>query len=237
VVVLLAGAAVGVTAGLHGVGSDAVNASARAGASTTPSVDQLADAQRAQDEQQRIIDEKSRADRAKRAAAAAAQADAAQRAAQARHFQSAAQLAAEAARKAADAKAEQEAEAKARSSSPSSGSSSSPTVAAPASCSSYSGNRKTGCALLISYGGFGVDQMGCLDKLWTRESGWNEKASNPSSGAYGIPQALPGSKMATIAGDWETNPATQVKWGLDYIKDRYSSPCGAWAHSESNGWY
>lgn len=106
----------------------------------------------------------------------------------------------------------------------------------PASCNEYSGNREIGCALLLDYG-FAIDQMPCLDKLWEKESGWNEKASNPSSGAYGIPQALPGSKMGSVADDWETNPATQIKWGLGYIKDRYGTPCEAWSHSESVGWY
>lgn len=77
----------------------------------------------------------------------------------------------------------------------------------------------------------------CLERLWERESGWNHKAANPSSGAYGIPQALPGSKMGSAGSDWATNPATQIKWGLGYIADRYGTPCGAWGHSESVGWY
>ncbi|MBZ5739844.1 transglycosylase SLT domain-containing protein [Nocardioides mangrovi] len=85
--------------------------------------------------------------------------------------------------------------------------------------------------------GFSSDQFGCLDSLWTRESGWNPAAQNASSGAFGIPQALPGSKMASAGADWATNPATQIEWGLGYIQDRYGSPCGAWSHSESYGWY
>lgn len=80
-------------------------------------------------------------------------------------------------------------------------------------------------------------QFDCLDKLWTRESGWRWDAENPSSGAYGIPQSLPGSKMASAGQDWKTNAATQIKWGLGYIQQRYQSPCGAWAHSETTGWY
>jgi hypothetical protein len=76
-----------------------------------------------------------------------------------------------------------------------------------------------------------------LDKLWTRESGWRWNARNPSSGAYGIPQSLPASKMASAGGDWRTNPLTQIKWGLGYIRDRYGSPSGAWAHSQRTGWY
>ena len=80
------------------------------------------------------------------------------------------------------------------------------------------------------------DQFGCLDSLWTRESGWSTYASNPS-GAYGIPQALPGSKMASAGADWRTNPATQIRWGLDYIASSYGSPCAAWSHSQSYNWY
>ncbi len=82
-----------------------------------------------------------------------------------------------------------------------------------------------------------ADEWGCLEKLWDKESHWNERAMNRYSGAYGIPQSLPGSKMASAGGDWQTNPATQIKWGLGYIAGRYKSPCGAWAHSQSVGWY
>jgi hypothetical protein len=85
--------------------------------------------------------------------------------------------------------------------------------------------------------GWGDDQFGCLVALWDRESGWNSQAYNSSSGAYGIPQALPGSKMATAGADWQTNAATQISWGLGYIAGRYGTPCGAWNHSESVGWY
>ncbi len=106
----------------------------------------------------------------------------------------------------------------------------------PSSCSEYSGSRGVGCALMLD-AGFKIDQFPCLDKLWKRESGWNYKAENTGSGAYGIPQALPGSKMASVASDWKTNPATQIKWGLGYIEGRYNTPCGAWSHSESTGWY
>jgi hypothetical protein len=105
----------------------------------------------------------------------------------------------------------------------------------PASCNVYSGNRKIGCAIMLETG-FPLAEMPCLDKLWTKESGWNYKASNPS-GAYGIPQALPGSKMASVAADWKTSPATQIKWGLGYIKGRYGTPCKAWANSQNVGWY
>ncbi|GAB3462606.1 hypothetical protein GCM10027570_49210 [Streptomonospora sediminis] len=85
--------------------------------------------------------------------------------------------------------------------------------------------------------GWGTDEFSCLEPLWEKESGWDPSAENPSSGAYGIPQALPGSKMATAGSDWQSNPATQIEWGLGYIDDRYGSPCAAWSHSQSNGWY
>jgi len=102
----------------------------------------------------------------------------------------------------------------------------------------HSGESPRGIAQgMLSSHGWGDDQWSCLNNLWQRESGWNPSASNPSSGAYGIPQALPGSKMASAGSDWRTNPATQIKWGLGYIKGRYGSPCGAWAHSQSVGWY
>jgi hypothetical protein len=85
--------------------------------------------------------------------------------------------------------------------------------------------------------GFSQDQFGCLDSLWIRESNWNPLAHNPSSGAHGIPQSLPGSKMASVGADWYDNPVTQIKWGLGYIRDRYGSPCSAWGHSQATGWY
>ena len=106
----------------------------------------------------------------------------------------------------------------------------------PSSCNEYSGSRAIGCTLTLQ-AGFGIAQFPCLDKLWKKESGWNYRAENRSSGAYGIPQALPGKKMASEGADWKTNPATQIKWGLGYIKGRYDTPCGAWAHSEAVGSY
>jgi hypothetical protein len=91
-------------------------------------------------------------------------------------------------------------------------------------------------AMLGRYG-WGASQFGCLDRLWTKESKWSLTATNPSSGAYGIPQALPGSKMASAGSDWRLNPVTQISWGLGYIRSRYGSPCGAWGHSMASGWY
>jgi len=84
--------------------------------------------------------------------------------------------------------------------------------------------------------GWGDDQFSCLSSLWTKESGWNYQAYNPS-GATGIPQSLPGDKMATFGADWQTNAATQIAWGLDYISRGYGTPCSAWGHSQATNWY
>ncbi|MDA2803159.1 aggregation-promoting factor C-terminal-like domain-containing protein [Nocardiopsis suaedae] len=101
-----------------------------------------------------------------------------------------------------------------------------------------SGDPKGIAKAMLGDFGWSSDQFsGCLEPLWEKESNWNPSAQNPSSGAYGIPQALPGSKMATAGSDWQTNPATQIEWGLGYIEDRYGSPCEAWSHSQANGWY
>jgi hypothetical protein len=90
---------------------------------------------------------------------------------------------------------------------------------------------------MLSDFGFGDDQFSCLDSLYMSESGWNIHADNPSSSAYGIPQALPGSKMASAGPDWENNAATQIKWGLEYIKSSYGTPCGAWSFKQGHNWY
>jgi hypothetical protein len=108
--------------------------------------------------------------------------------------------------------------------------------AVPVDCASYSGNRQTACSLL-DWAGFGSSQMSCLEPLWERESGWRVSAQNSGSGAYGIPQALPGRKMAAYGSDWQTNAVPQIKWGLMYIKGRYGDPCGAWSAFQSKGWY
>lgn len=81
------------------------------------------------------------------------------------------------------------------------------------------------------------DQFQCFSNIVDHESGWNYKAVNASSGAYGLVQALPGSKMASAGSDWQTNPATQIKWGLNYMNSRYDSPCGAWSFWQANSWY
>lgn len=98
--------------------------------------------------------------------------------------------------------------------------------------------RSAARALMGEYG-FGPGQWSCLDNLWQGESGWRYTAENPSSGAYGIPQSLPASKMATVGADYRTNPVTQIRWGLEYIKLSYGTPCGAWEfwQSKSPHWY
>jgi Transglycosylase SLT domain len=96
--------------------------------------------------------------------------------------------------------------------------------------------QSTAYNMMSSFGFDPSTQFGCLDNIWSRESGWNYQAQN-ASGAYGIPQALPGSKMASAGSDWQTNPATQIRWGLGYIKSMYGTPCGAWAFWQNNGWY
>ncbi|GGQ35791.1 MULTISPECIES: transglycosylase SLT domain-containing protein [Streptomyces] len=80
-------------------------------------------------------------------------------------------------------------------------------------------------------------QFQCFSNIINQESTWNYLAVNKSSGAYGLVQALPGSKMASAGADWRTNPATQIKWGLNYMEDRYGSPCAAWSFHQANGWY
>jgi hypothetical protein len=84
---------------------------------------------------------------------------------------------------------------------------------------------------------YGNDQYQCFNDIIIRESNWDIDATNPSSGAYGIPQSLPASKMSSAGDDWRTNPATQITWGIEYMKDRYGSPCSAWGFKSSHGWY
>ena len=100
----------------------------------------------------------------------------------------------------------------------------------PAGAQNYAAGR------MAAYG-WDTQEFRCLVNLWNRESNWRTSADNPYSDAYGIPQALPGSKMSSHGSDWATNYRTQVNWGLDYIRSRYTTPCGAWAHSEQFNWY
>jgi hypothetical protein len=106
---------------------------------------------------------------------------------------------------------------------------------ATASLAPSASPRQIAAKMLGSFG-WSASQFGCLDPLWAHESGWSVTAENPS-GAYGIPQALPGSKMASAGPDWQASAATQITWGLKYIKNLYGSPCAAWDHEQATGWY
>jgi uncharacterized protein YabE (DUF348 family) len=109
-------------------------------------------------------------------------------------------------------------------------------VASTAAISVTPGSAQAIARQLAAQQGWGDDQFSCLVTIWNHESGWRVNAAN-SSGAYGIPQALPGSKMASAGPDWQTNATTQIIWGLGYIKNRYGTPCSAWSSWQANGWY
>jgi hypothetical protein len=96
--------------------------------------------------------------------------------------------------------------------------------------------RQIAQAMLGSFG-WSFSQFSCLDPLWEHESRWSVNAANPGSGAFGIPQALPGSRMASAGPDWQTSAATQITWGMQYIRGTYGSPCAAWSHEQAAGWY
>ena len=111
------------------------------------------------------------------------------------------------------------------------------TTAQQPAASAPSGSPQQIAEQMLSQFGWSSGQFSCLQPLWALESGWNVYASNPSSGAYGIPQALPGSKMASAGPEWQSDAATQIRWGLTYIQGSYGSPCAAWSHEEADGWY
>jgi hypothetical protein len=161
------------------------------------------------------------------AATVAAQ-QAAQAAARARAARLAAQQAAARAAQQAAARAAQQAAASPPAAAPSA-------PAAPPVAVSPGSAQQIAMSMLGAYG-WSSSQFSCLNDLWSRESGWQTTAENPS-GAYGIPQALPGSKMASAGADWATSATTQIRWGLGYIRGQYGSPCGAWSHEEATGWY
>ncbi|WP_236778958.1 hypothetical protein [Agromyces seonyuensis] len=110
-------------------------------------------------------------------------------------------------------------------------------AAAQAAANTVEGAKATAQSMAASKYGWGGDQFSCLVSLWSKESGWNYQAYNAGSGATGIPQALPGSKMASAGSDWQSNASTQISWGLDYISRAYGTPCAAWGHSQSVNWY
>ena len=116
-----------------------------------------------------------------------------------------------------------------------------PTASAPSATASAapvaSGSPQQIAQAMLASFGWSSSQFSCLDPLWAHESGWSVTAYNAGSGAYGIPQALPGSRMASAGPDWQNNAATQIRWGLEYIKGTYGSPCAAWDHEQATGWY
>jgi hypothetical protein len=102
---------------------------------------------------------------------------------------------------------------------------------------SYGDPRRIAASMMSEHYGWGSGEYSCLSSLWGHESGWDVHAENPSSGAYGIPQALPGTKMSSYGSDWQDNPVTQIQWGLSYIDQSYGTPCGALSAWQSKGWY
>jgi hypothetical protein len=96
---------------------------------------------------------------------------------------------------------------------------------------------KTLARALMPLYGLASSQFGCVDNIWEHESGWNVHADNPYSSAYGIPQALPGSKMSSAGPDWQNSAETQIRWGLNYIRQRYGTACAAWSFKQAHGWY
>src|SRR5262249_54103523 len=122
------------------------------------------------------------------------------------------------------------------SSSPASASASATASPSPSASPSPGTPRQIAQSMLASYK-WAASQFSCLDPLWMHESSWKVTALNAGTGAYVIPQAMPGSKMASAGSDWKTSAKTQIKWGLQYIKGAYGSPCGAWKHWQSTGWY
>ncbi|GAA2835307.1 transglycosylase SLT domain-containing protein [Kitasatospora sp. CM 4170] len=180
---------------------------------------------------QPVADQAPQADAA---AAAAAQAEAAAQAAQAQAQADAAAAAAaqaQAAQAQADAAAKAQAEAKAKADAQAAASRSQQRSALNAK-PGYSGSPREIAAQIVPAG-----QLQCFSNIVSHESSWNPRAVNASSGAYGLVQALPGSKMASAGADWRTNPATQIKWGLDYMNSRYGSPCAAWSFWQTHHWY
>lgn len=185
------------------------------------------------EQQNKVLEKKAAAKKAAAKKAVAKKAAAKKKAAADKAAADKAREAAEAREAAAKKRAKAAKEKSSSSSSSRSGSSSS-----GGSVSAPSGSPKAVARSMMKSGyGWGDSEYSCYNKIITQESGWNYKAKNPSSGAYGIPQALPGSKMASAGSDWRTNPATQIKWSLGYIKDRYGSPCKAWSFKQGTGWY
>ena len=111
------------------------------------------------------------------------------------------------------------------------------TKAAAAQSRAASGSPQQVAEAMLGSFAWSSSQFSCLDPLWAHESGWSVSAYNADSGAFGIPQAYPAPGLASAGPDWQTDAATQIRWGLEYIKGTYGSPCGAWGHEEATGWY
>ncbi|GAA1974487.1 transglycosylase SLT domain-containing protein [Kitasatospora viridis] len=222
--------AVGAVVGMAS-GSEAKPAQAAdiAGATLLADVPSAADAQAISDniDQQATAQQQQAAAAAQKAAAEAARLKAAADAQAKAAADKAAADAAAQAKAAADAAQQAANRAKARSELASTSTDSAPATSA-----------SPGSVQALAQGIIGDStQFQCFSNIVTRESGWNYQAVNPSSGSYGLVQALPGSKMASAGADWRTNPATQIKWGLGYMNDRYGSPCGAWSFWQAHSWY
>ncbi len=127
----------------------------------------------------------------------------------------------------------------ARAAAQSSAGSAAPAQSAPAQSAppAASGSPQQIAEAMLGSFGWPSSQFSCLDPLWAQESGWSVTAYNSGTGAYGIPQALPGYRMASAGPDWQTDAATQIRWGLQYIQATYGSPCAAWDHEQATGWY
>jgi hypothetical protein len=151
-------------------------------------------------------------------------------------WRAAQERAAQAAKKAAAARAAVAAQAAQSAAQSAAGPQPAQTTPAPAALEASGSPQQIAEAMLGSFG-WSASQFSCLDPLWAHESGWSVTAYNAGTGAYGIPQALPGSKMASAGPDWQTNAATQIRWGLEYIQGLYGSPCAAWDHEQATGWY
>lgn len=179
----------------------------------------------------RAAADKAAAEKAAAEKAAADQAAAAQAAAEKAAADQAAAAQAAADKAAADAAAKQAADAAAAAAAEAAAAAAAPkAVDDPAAAKAYA------LSILGDYG-WSAAEMTALNTLWEKESNWKTTATNASSGAYGIVQSLPAGKMASAGADWQTNYQTQIKWGLNYIDDRYGTPCSAWSHSRSHNWY
>ncbi|MFD8595754.1 lytic transglycosylase domain-containing protein [Kitasatospora sp. NPDC059646] len=209
--------------------ADAASAQAAAEASASASASASAEAKAKADAEASASASASAEAEARAKAEASAEAEASAKA-----EASASASASASAKASAEAKARQEAASRSqqRQALPSSTPSASAFASTAASAPTYSGTPQQIAAQIVPAG-----QLQCFSNIVERESSWNVHATNPSSGAYGLMQALPGSKMASAGADWKDNPATQIKWGLQYMNETYGSPCAAWSFWQAHNWY